>query len=150
MIPIGIPYPLIATTLSLIAVLSGCASSRQRSPAAAAPKQSTDPYHAAPGDTLNTALYNGWKQYVLLCERCHGEDALGTSFAPSLVASLTPDGAIPTEERFIALLTDGRPARGMPPAATLGLDRVYWEGLYQYLKGRSDGTLHGGRPALRE
>jgi mono/diheme cytochrome c family protein len=145
-----IPHQLVATATALLAVLSGCASSRQQSPAAAAPTPPADPYHAKSRDTVSATLYNGWKQYVLLCERCHGEDALGTSFAPSLVASLKPDGAVPTEERFIALLTDGRPARGMPPAATLGLDRVYWEGLYQYLKGRSDGALHGGRPALRE
>jgi hypothetical protein len=38
----------------------------------------------------------------------------------------------------------------MPSAAKMGLDSVYFDGLYLYLKGRSDGRLHGGRPARRE
>lgn len=109
-----------------------------------------DPYHPAPRDTVDPVAYAGWKQYMLQCARCHGDEPLGTSFAPSLVSALQPDGDISTRERFFALLSDGRPDKGMPSAAKIGLDTVYFEGLYRYLKGRSDGTLHGGRPARRE
>ena len=87
---------------------------------------------------------------MLQCARCHGDEPLGTSFAPSLVSALKPDGDIATMERFVALLSEGRPDKGMPSAAKIGLDSAYFEGLYRYLKGRSDGTLHGGRPARRE
>ena len=144
------PWQLVASVLTLVIVLGGCAPHGPKPAATGAGAPLPDPYHSPPRDTVNASLYDGWKQYVLLCERCHGEDALGTSFAPSLVASLRADGAIPTEERFITLMREGRTAKGMPPAATLGLDTAYFAGLYQYLKGRSDGALRGGRPALRE
>jgi len=87
---------------------------------------------------------------MLHCARCHGDDAQGTSFAPSLVVPLRPDGRIPTRDDFRSVLIDGRQDKGMPSAAQMGLDSVYFDGLYQYLKGRSDGRLHGGRPARRE
>ena len=53
-------------------------------------------------------------------------------------------------EEFLDVLTHGRTDKGMPSAAKMGLDSVYFEGLYSYLKGRSDGRLHGGRPARRD
>ncbi len=140
----------LAPAVTLVSLLSGCASSHPDPIPVASAAPSADPYHPPPRDTVVQALYDGWKQYVLLCERCHGEDALGTSFAPSLVAALRTDGAIPTADRFVELMRDGRSAKGMPPAATLGLDTAYFAGLYRYLKGRSDGVLHGGRPARRE
>lgn len=108
-----------------------------------------DTYHPAPRDTVPAAAYDGWKQYSLHCARCHGEEAQGTSFAPSLLTALTADGSIPSQERFFALLSEGRASKGMPSAGTMGLDSAYFAGLYQYLKGRSDGVLHGGRPARR-
>jgi mono/diheme cytochrome c family protein len=87
---------------------------------------------------------------MLQCARCHGDDAQGTSFAPSLVLALRPDGHIPTRDDFLRVLINGRQDKGMPSAAKMGLDSVYFDGLYQYLKGRSDGRFHGGRPARRE
>ena len=95
-------------------------------------------------------MYKGWQQFSLHCARCHGEDAQGTSFAPSLVLALKPDGDTPTREEFMLILTRGRSDKGMPSAAKIGIDSLYFDGLYDYLKGRSDGRLHGGRPARRE
>jgi mono/diheme cytochrome c family protein len=115
------------------------------SPAAVA-----DPYHPPPRDTVEVAAYKGWQQYSLQCARCHGEDGQGTSFAPSLIVALRPDGHAPNREEFLSILTKGREDKGMPSAAKLGLDSVYFDGLYAYLKGRSDGRLSGGRPARRE
>jgi mono/diheme cytochrome c family protein len=86
---------------------------------------------------------------MLHCARCHGDDAHGTSFAPSLVVALGSDGRVPTRDDFLSLLTNGREDKGMPSAAKMGLDSMYFDGLYQYLKGRSDGRFHGGRPARR-
>jgi mono/diheme cytochrome c family protein len=119
-------------------------------PAAASPAVAADPYHPPPRDTVDVALYKAWQQYSLQCARCHGEDGQGTSFAPSLLVALRPDGHAPSREEFLSILTKGREDKGMPSAAKLGLDSVYFDGLYQYLKGRSDGRLHGGRPARRE
>jgi len=108
-----------------------------------------DPYHSAPRDTVELPVYKGWQQFMLHCSRCHGEEAQATSFAPSLVMGLRPEGDVPDRERFITTLRDGRPKEGMPSATTMGLDSAYFDGLYQYLKGRSDGRLHSGRPARR-
>ncbi|MGH7514165.1 MAG: c-type cytochrome [Gemmatimonadales bacterium] len=109
-----------------------------------------DRYHPPPRDTVEAPLYKAWQQYSLQCARCHGEDGQGTSFGPSLLHALTPDGDVPTREAFLDVLTHGRQDKGMPSAAKMGLDSVYFEGLYDYLKGRSGGRLHGGRPARRE
>ena len=147
---VPIPWQRIAPAVTLVILLSGCASSHPNPVPVAFALPSADPDHPPPRDTVVQALYDGWKQYVLLCERCHGEDALGTSFAPSLVAALRPDGAIATADRFVELMRSGRTDKGMPAAATLGLDTAYFAGLYQYLKARSDGVLRGGRPARRE
>jgi len=117
---------------------------------AAAPVAAADPYHPAPRDTVDVAEYRAWQQYQLQCARCHGEDAQGSSFGPSLLTGLKPDGNVPTQTEFLNVLANGRKDKGMPTAAKIGIDSTYFDGLYQYLKGRSDGQFHGGRPARRE
>jgi cytochrome c len=99
---------------------------------------------------VDAETYNGWKQYSLHCARCHGDDALGTTFGPNLVTSLGPTGEVSTSEGFLEVLRNGRHDKGMPSAAKMGLDSVYFEGLYRYLAGRGAGTLKGGRPARLE
>jgi mono/diheme cytochrome c family protein len=143
--------------LALLNTLSTCSHtgptpSPQATPAPAATESpvAADPYHPPPRDTVEVPVYKAWQQYSLQCARCHGEDGQGTSFAPSLLVALRPDGHAPSREEFLSILTKGREEKGMPSAAKLGLDSVYFDGLYQYLKGRSDGRLHGGRPARRE
>lgn len=119
-------------------------------PAGAQQPSSVDPYHTAPRDTLDAERYEGWKRYSLLCDRCHGQTAEGTSFGPNLVASLGPGGAMASREAFVSLMIAGRPDRGMPPAATLGLEPEHFDAVYSYLRGRGTGELRGGRPARRE
>ena len=144
--------------IALTAVLGACSGSARTNPPAPAPATAadaptpspSDPYHRPPRDTLDAAAYDGWKQYSHHCARCHGEEAQGTSFGPNLLTALRPDGSLPTRESVLAVLAQGRPDRGMPSAATLGLEPTHFDGLYQYLKGRSDGIYHGGRHALRE
>jgi mono/diheme cytochrome c family protein len=128
-------------------------AARAEAPASAEPPPTQaptqDPYHPPPHDTVDAVVYDGWKQYFLQCSRCHGEDANGSSFGPSLLAALKPDGSVPTRDEFVNVLTHGLRDKGMPSAATMGVDSSYFAGLYQYLKGRSDGTLRAGRPARR-
>jgi mono/diheme cytochrome c family protein len=114
---------------------------------AAAPLR--DAYHQAPRDTVSQAVYDGWKQFNLNCARCHGEDVTGTTIAPHLVESLKPDGPINTKELFIQTVCHGRPEKGMPAWCPLGLDTAKIEQLYAYVKGRSDGKIGPGRPAVR-
>ncbi len=120
-----------------------------QSPAIGSESALADPYHSPPRDTLPRAAYEGWKQFMLQCARCHGESATGTSFAPDLTRSLRPDGPVPTREGFLQTVGDGRPEKGMPAAATLGLDLPQTEQIYLYLRGRAEGEIHAGRPAVR-
>ena len=119
-------------------------------PAQASAPTGPDLYHPAPRDTVDAETYQGWKQFSLHCSRCHGDEALGSSFGPSLVKALGPDGTTSTRERFIEVVRDGRTDKGMPTAAKMGLDPGYFEGLYRYLAGRGSGLLKGGRPARSE
>jgi mono/diheme cytochrome c family protein len=109
-----------------------------------------DAYHQAPKDTVSTTVYDGWKQFNLNCARCHGEDVMGTTIAPHLIVSLRPDGPINTKELFMSTVCAGRPAKGMPAWCSLGLGMDKIQDIYAYVKGRSDGKIHPGRPAVRE
>ena len=109
-----------------------------------------DQYHTAPRDTISREAYDGWKQYELNCARCHGEYAVGTSFAPALVTSLRDGGTVPTREAFVTTVCQGRKEKGMPSWCELGLEMDKIIGIYAYVKGRADGKIHEGRPAVRE
>jgi mono/diheme cytochrome c family protein len=111
--------------------------------------QARDPYHVAPKDTVAQDVYQGWKQYELNCARCHGEYAVGTSFAPALTVSLQPDGTVPTKESFVQIVCAGRPEKGMPAWCALGLEMDKIENIYKYVKGRADKKIGAGRPAVK-
>jgi mono/diheme cytochrome c family protein len=108
-----------------------------------------DQYHTAPRDTVSQEVYNGWKQFNLNCARCHGEDVTGTTIAPHLIVSVKPDGPINSKELFISTVCSGRPAKGMPAWCSLGLEMDKIQDIYSYVKGRSDGKIAPGRPAVR-
>jgi hypothetical protein len=114
---------------------------------AAAPLR--DQYHQAPRDTVDQTTYDGWKQYNLNCARCHGEDVLGSTIAPHLIVSLKPDGPINTPESFTQVVCAGRPEKGMPAWCALGMDPAKIGQIYSYVKGRSEGKIHPGRPAVK-
>ena len=57
---------------------------------------------------------------------------------------------MPTREEFLKVLAGSRCDKGMPSADKMGIDSVHFAGLYDYLKGRSEGRYHGGRPARRD
>jgi mono/diheme cytochrome c family protein len=133
-----------ARVVAFLLVLLGLAAGA--SPAQA---QAADPYHPAARDTLSVEAYQGWKQFELNCSRCHGEYAVGTSFAPALVVSLRDGGTIPTKEIFIQTVCAGRPEKGMPSWCALGLEMDKINNIYAYVKGRADGKIHAGRPAAK-
>ncbi len=113
-------------------------------------QQLHDEYHPAPKDTIDNATYQGWKQFELNCARCHGEYAVGSSFAPALIVSLKDDGTIPDEATFITTVCAGRPDKGMPSWCALGLEMDKIQNMYKYIKGRADGKIGIGRPAVRD
>lgn len=123
-------------------------------PAAPAPAEADaplrDPYHQAPRDTVSPQVYDGWKQYNLNCARCHGEDVQATTIALPLLMSVRPDGAIPTKELFLQTVCAGRPEKGMPAWCLIGMEMGKIEAIYHYVKGRSEGKIGLGRPAVRQ
>ena len=106
-------------------------------------------YHPAPRDTLTPAAFSGWEQFQINCSRCHGENAEGSSFAPSLVQALGKGGAVPTRAAFLAIACAGVPGKGMPSWCALGLGMDKLQSIYLYVKGRADGTIHPGHPAAK-
>lgn len=139
----------LTTALRRIVLSAGLLVAASVIPSRAAAQELRDQYHQAPRDTVSQDVYDGWKQFNLNCARCHGEDALGTSFAPHLIVSLKPDGTIPTKELFMQIVCAGRPEKGMPAWCSLGMEIPTIDRIYSYVKARSDAKVAPGRPAVK-
>jgi hypothetical protein len=97
-------------------------------------------YIVMDGNKVDAMTLQGWKTWrALACERCHGAQQEGL-VGPSLVEGLKHL----TKDEFHTTVINGRPERGMPPFGGSKLVTQNWEGLYAYLKGRSDGRIKPG------
>jgi mono/diheme cytochrome c family protein len=120
----------------LIAILLGASSVA----AAAADASSAAPYTVTAGNKVDAKTLAGWRTWrALACERCHGANQEGL-VGPPLVESLKKL----SKEDFHKTVTNGRPEKGMPPFSGSKMVMDNWEGLYAYLKGRSDGKIKPG------
>ena len=98
-------------------------------------------YEVKDGTKVDSATLQGWKTWrAMACERCHGAAQEGL-VGPSLVDRLK----VITKEQFHEQLVNGNPEKGMPPFGSVKMVMDNWEGLYAYLKGRSDGEIKPGR-----
>ncbi|NIR61371.1 MAG: hypothetical protein GWO02_18675 [Gammaproteobacteria bacterium] len=93
---------------------------------------------------VDWATYIGWRSYHAFCARCHGSDALGSSFAPSLVRRV--DGM--NHGRFLQVVATGfkgkvgvMPSFGDNPNVMPKANDIW-----AYLNARVDGELPPGRP----
>ena len=94
---------------------------------------------------VTEAEYQGWKYYHVYCDRCHGQDALGSSFAPNLRHSVSAQGGGVTIDSFTVVVRGGSSNREMPPfRELLGDEQI--RHVYAYLSARSSGRLAAGRP----
>jgi mono/diheme cytochrome c family protein len=101
----------------------------------------TKPYVVKEGNKVDARKLIGWKTWgALACERCHGAAQEG-GVAPPLVESMKRL----TKEEFHTTVMNGRLDKGMPPFNASPMVNQNWEGLYAYLKGRSDGKIAPGR-----
>lgn len=91
------------------------------------------------------ATYVGWRTFHANCHVCHGQNAVGSSFAPSLLKHID-------KERFVNVVTNGytgqigvMPAWGKNPNVKDFIDE-----LYAYQQARADGVLKPGRPKRKD
>jgi mono/diheme cytochrome c family protein len=98
-------------------------------------------YKVQDGNKVDAKTLQGWKTWrALACERCHGAEQEGL-VGPPLVESMK----VLTKEEFHDVIMNGRIEKGMPAFNTSQMVQQNWEGLYAYLKGRSDGEIQPGR-----
>jgi mono/diheme cytochrome c family protein len=99
------------------------------------------PYTVTDGNKVDKATLEGWRTWrALACERCHGAKQEGL-VGPSLLDSLKRL----SKEEFKQTLLTGRPEKGMPNFNGSKMVTENLDGLYAYLKGRSDGAIKPGR-----
>jgi hypothetical protein len=107
---------------------------------AAAPSLSGSLYTVKDGNKVDPNTLWGWKTWrAMACERCHGAEQEGL-VGPSLVNSLKTL----SKEDFHTTVINGRPEKGMPNFGASAMVQAHWEGLYAYLKGRSEGKIKPG------
>src|SRR5690606_1751011 len=98
-------------------------------------------YTVDDGNKVDDKTLAGWQTWrAPACERCHGAEQEGL-VGPALVDSMKKL----SKEEFHTTLMNGRIEKGMPPFNTSKMVNENWEGLYAYLKGRSDGKIKPGR-----
>jgi mono/diheme cytochrome c family protein len=108
-----------------------------------APGQAADdkPYKVADGTKVDKVTLEGWRTWrALACERCHGAKQDGLT-GPSLLQSMQRL----SKEEFKQAMLKGRPEKGMPNFDGSKMVTENLDGLYAYLKGRSDGAIQPGR-----
>ena len=96
-----------------------------------------------PGGRASKVEYEGWRQYMVNCARCHGDDAVGGVVAPDLRASIakgTVDSAA-----FHAVVSTGRREKGMPGFKDVLSDKQI-AAIYAYVNARAQKRLPAGRP----
>lgn len=108
---------------------------------ASASSSNSAPYTVKDGNKVDAKTLAGWKTWrALACDRCHGPEQQGL-VGPSLVESMKKL----SKDEFHTIMQNGRPEKGMPPFSASQMVQQNWEGLYAYLKGRSDGQIQPGR-----
>jgi mono/diheme cytochrome c family protein len=96
-----------------------------------------------PAARASKAEYEGWRQYMVDCARCHGDDAVSGVMAPDLRKSVS-SGAV-NEAAFHAAVKAGRRGKGMPGfQETLSGEQI--TAMYAYVAARAKGRLPAGRP----
>ncbi len=128
-------------SLLVLALALSTATAAENAKQAKPEAASTALYQVQDGNKVDAKTLAGWKTWrALACERCHGAEQEGL-VGPPLVETLKTL----SKEDFHTVMMNGRPEKGMPPFNGSPMVNDNWEGLYAYLKGRSDGKIAPGR-----
>ena len=107
------------------------------SAASAAALAADAPYKVVDGYKVDANTMNGFRAWRTgACDRCHGANQEGM-VGPSLIESMKTL----SKADFIKTVKDGRLDKGMPSFGTSESVMKNIDGLYAYLKGRSDGAI---------
>lgn len=151
------PARAIASVIALVLSVA-CAADNTKETASAsesAPSASAELYSVECGHVdddgeafcyVDRDTYVGWRTYHGFCHVCHSQDAVGSTFAPSLLARMRESDM--TRELFIDRMDNGFTGQMgvMPPwKENPNVSKRYNE-LYVYLMARADGALPPGRP----
>ena len=99
------------------------------------------PYKVVDGNQVDSKTMEGFRTWrALQCERCHGPNQEGM-VGPSLIETMKTM----TPEQFKKSVLQGKPEKGMPnfDGSKMVVENI--DGLYAFLKGRSDGAIKPGR-----
>lgn len=112
-------------------------------------KDGSPTYNILADGTVDWFTHSGFRRYHSECHVCHGPEAQGSTYAPSLVNSLkTMD--FPKYLGIVASGQVGVDKNNVMPA--LGDNKnvmCYVEDIYVYIKALSDGAIERGRPKAR-
>lgn len=91
------------------------------------------------GNKVDSATYKGYQTYKRQrCETCHGQTAEGSAAFPNLLTALKNK----SKEEFVQIVSQGKAAMPAHKDNKAVMDNI--DGLYAYLKGRSDGAIPAG------
>jgi cytochrome c5 len=141
---VGRAFALCIAATALVAVRGG----RAQDPQAAKPYTVECGPDAEEGGAttcrVDRATYVGWRTFHAICHTCHGQDALGSSFAPDLVVRVRDVD----KATFLKAMNEGFTGQMgvMPPWKQDPNVNKYFEELWSYLQARKDGVLLPGRP----
>lgn len=94
-------------------------------------------YKVVDGFKVDPNTMNGFRAWrAAACDRCHGANQQGL-VGPSLLESFKTL----SKEDFVKTVTEGRLEKGMPSFKTSNMVMENIDGLYAYLKGRSNGDI---------
>ena len=111
------------------------------------------PYKIKNG-VVDQRTFTGYHHYEGTCYWCHGQDATGSTFAPSLVDALKTL----SHDDFQNIVINGGVVNGqsigygtsnvfvMPAFGTNANVMCFLDDIYAYVRGRSDGVIGRGRP----
>ncbi|MBX2879285.1 MAG: cytochrome c [Granulosicoccus sp.] len=107
------------------------------------------PEYVVEDGKVDKATYNGYRRFHGTCHACHGQDAMGSSFAPALAESLKE---LPYDD-FKKVVMEGRQSQSaaggvnaMPAFSNDKNVTKHLDDIYRYLSARAVGGLAPGRP----